>query len=163
MKELLKSMLDLFKAHGVDLDGSTEPEVEEKEEEMVSIEVVYEPDTKDAHEQWMSKSTLIEACDSFNKGLESGVVKSNLFHIQDTELFTVEDTWINKELDVIVKDSGEPIKAGSWLAKVKYHDKDLWQLRKDNIIQGVSIGCKAEVNEETGEITNVTFDWGDTE
>ena len=83
------------------------------EEEMISFEVVYEPLVKDAHGQWMSQDTLIDACDNFNTHLEKGIVKSNLFHLQDTEAFTIEDTWIQKELDVIVEQTGERIKAGN--------------------------------------------------
>ena len=45
--------------------------------------------------------------------LKKGIVKSNLFHLQDTEAFTIEDTWIQKELDVIVEQTGERIKAGN--------------------------------------------------
>ena len=40
------------------------------EEEMISFEVVYEPLVKDAHGQWMSQDTLIDACDNFNTHLE---------------------------------------------------------------------------------------------
>lgn len=129
----------------------------DKQEEMVSYEVVYESDTLDSHGQWMSRETIEKACDDFNKHLKEGIVKSNLFHVADTETFTVEDTWIHKELDVIVKGTEQPIKAGTWIAKVKYHDKDLWELKKANVIGGVSISGKGYVNEETGEITEVTF------
>lgn len=132
--------------------------IKEKEaEEMISYEVVYEPDTKDSHNQWMSKSTLEKACEDFNKHLKEGVVKSNLFHISETDTFTVEDTWIHREFDVLVEQTGEPIKAGTWIAKVKYHDPELWELKKSDIIGGVSIGGRGYVNEETGEITELTF------
>lgn len=129
-----------------------------KDEEMISYEVVYEPDTKDAHGEWMSKTTIEKACENFNKNLEEGNVKSNLFHVQDTELFTVEDTWIQKEFDVVVAGTEQPIKAGTWVAKVQYHDKDLWELKKANVIGGVSIGGMGHLNEETGELTNISFD-----
>lgn len=127
------------------------------EEEMISYEVVYEPDTVDTHGNWASKETLEKACESFNENLGKGIVKSNLFHLQDTESFTVEDTWIHKEFDVIVKDTNEPIKAGSWIAKVQYNDSDLWELKKAGVIGGVSIGCMGEVDQETGEITSLDF------
>ena len=126
-------------------------------EEMVSYEVVYEPDVEDAHGQWMSKATLEKGCEDFNKYLQEGVVKSNLFHLQDTEAFTIVDTFIQKEFDVVVEATGEPIKAGTWVAKLKYNDESLWQLKKSGVIGGVSIGCKGVVNEETGEITDLDF------
>lgn len=132
------------------------------QEEMVSYEVVYEPNTVDAHGQWMSEETLADACENFNKNLKDGVVQPNLFHAQNTELFSIEDSWIQKELDVVVEETGERIKAGTWVCKLKYHSEDLWQLKKAGIVGGVSIGCKGQVNHETGEITNITFD-GDME
>lgn len=159
MKQKIKDIIALFKSIELELPE----DVNETTEEMVSIEVVYEPDTKDAHDQWMSMATVEKACESFNSQLENGGLQSNLFHLTDTDLFTVEKSWIHQELDVTVNDSGELLKAGTWVAKIQYHNEDLWELRKANIIQGVSIGCKANVCEETGEITNVTFDWEDKE
>lgn len=127
-------------------------------EEMISYEVVYEPDTVDSHGHWMSKDTLEKGCSEFNKNLKEGIVKSNLFHLEDTDMFTVEDTWIHKEFDVSVDATGEKIKAGTWISKIQYHDENLWKLKKANVIGGVSIGAKGFLNEETGEITNLKFD-----
>lgn len=128
-----------------------------KDEEMISYEVIFEADVKDAHNQWMSKETLEKGCEDFNKYLKEGVVKSNLFHLQDTESFTIMDTWIQKEFDVTVDGTDQPIKAGTWVAKLQYNDESLWQLKKAGVVGGVSIGCKGNVNEETGEITNLDF------
>ena len=150
-KTLLKSILNLFKDFGY-----KEPEF--VEEQMVSYEVVYEPDTKDAHGEWMSKDTIEKGCENFNSNLTSGIVKANLFHLGETDAFTIEKTWVHQDLDVIVKDTSQPIKAGTWLAKLKFHDKDVWELKKAGIIQGVSIGGKGMVNESTGEITQLSFD-----
>ena len=137
-----------------------EPETLQKEQ-MVSYEVVYEPNTLDAHGQWMSEETLALACENFNKNLQDGIVQPNLFHTQNTELFSIADSWIQKELDVVVEATGESIKAGTWVCKLQYHSTELWDLKKAGIVGGVSIGCKGHVNHDTGEITNVTFD-GDT-
>jgi len=128
------------------------------DEQMISYEIIYEPNTKDAHGEWMSAETVADACDNFNMNLEKGVVKPNLYHLANTDLFSIESTWIQKEFDVKVVDTGELIKAGSWVAKLKYHSKDLWELKKANIVGGVSIGGTGQINKETGEITNVSFD-----
>lgn len=155
-KSLLESISDLIeKAFG---DVSSEEPVEVFDGEMVSYEVIYEPLVKDAHGEWMSNETIEAAMNNFNENLKKGVVKANLFHMKNTDLFTVEDTWIQKEMDVQVVQTGEVIKAGTWVAKIKYNDKALWELKKSNVIGGVSIGGKGYVNPETGEITNVTFD-----
>lgn len=131
---------------------------DEPKEEMVSYEIVYEPDVKDAHGQWMTKETIEKGCENFNKNLEAGIVKSNLYHLAETDLFTIEKSWINQDLDVIVKDSNEPIPAGAWVVKVKYNDENLWALKKAGVIQGVSMGCMGNIDEVTGEITDLTFD-----
>lgn len=148
-KEALK---DLLKSYGI-----LPPDP--PKEEMISYEVVYEPNVKDSHDQWMTSETVEKACEDFNTNLKEGVVKSNLFHIADTDKFTVVDTWIHKELDVIVKGTDQPISAGTWVAKIQYHDADLWELKKSGVIGGVSIGAKGIVNEDTGEITQVTFNY----
>lgn len=129
-----------------------------QQEQMIAIEVVYEPDTPDLHNQWMSVDTLKAACSNFNSNLESGFVKSNLFHAAETELFTITKTWIQPELDVVVEGSNQPVKAGSWLAEIQYHDPVLWEMKKAGELGGVSLGGVGMLNEETGEITELRFD-----
>lgn len=157
-KQFTKALKSLLVQYGI-----IKAKESSNEEQMISYEVVYEPDTLDAHGEWMSKETLTKACEDFNKHLASGDVHANLFHVQDTELFSIEDTWIQKELDVVVPQTGQPIKAGTWVAKLKYNDEDLWNLKKSGVLGGVSIGAKGEINPETGEITNVSFADEETE
>ena len=158
--ELKNKLLEAFSEFLEKAVGSTvqEQQPELVDEEMVSYEVIYEPFTKDAHGEWMSDKTIEKAMENFNKNLEKGIVQPNLFHLKDTEAFTIESTWIQKELDVQVVQTGEVIKAGTWVAKIKYNDADLWQLKKAGIVGGVSIGATGVINQETGEITNVKFD-----
>lgn len=158
--ELKNKLLEAFSEFLEKAVGSVEQEhkTETLDEEMVSYEVIYEPFTKDAHGEWMSDKTIEKAMENFNKNLEKGVVQSNLFHLKDTEAFTIESTWIQKELDVKVIQTDEIIKAGTWVAKIKYNDPQLWELKKSGVIGGVSIGATGVINQETGEITNVKFD-----
>ena len=155
-KSIIDSIVEIIEKAFGDVSGEQQTEI--LKEEMVSYEVVYEPNVKDAHDQWMSEKTIQKACENFNKNLAAGVVQPNLFHLKDTDLFTIEDTWVQKELDVVVEATGEVIPAGAWIAKIKYNDPVLWELKKSGVIGGVSIGCSVVVNSETGEITNVTFD-----
>jgi hypothetical protein len=144
------ALISLLKSYGI---------IKSKDkEEMISYEVVYEPDTKDAHDQWMSVDTVRKACDNFNKNLEAGTVVPNLFHLKETDMFTIEKSWIQEEFDVTVTETGEPIKANTWVVKVKYNDPDLWELKKAGVIQGVSIGARGILDAETGELTDITFD-----
>ena len=158
--ELKNKLLEAFSEFLEKAVGSTVQEQKQEvlDEEMVSYEVIYEPFTKDAHGEWMSDKTIEKAMENFNKNLEKGIVQPNLFHLKDTQTFTIESTWIQKELDVQVVQTGEVIKAGTWVAKIKYNDADLWQLKKAGIVGGVSIGATGVINQETGEITNVKFD-----
>lgn len=142
-------------------DSSQEVKPEVVTEQMISYEIVYEPLVKDAHGEWMSEETLQKACENFNMNLAKGIVQPNLFHLQNTDKFTIEDSWIQKGFDVVVDATGEKVKAGAWVCKIKYHDEDLWTLKKEGVIGGVSIGGKGSIDKETGEITNVTFDGED--
>lgn len=135
----------------------TTPDEVIKSEEMVSYEVVYEPNTKDAHGEWMSTETVAKACEDFNNYLEAGVVQPNLFHELNTDAFTIEKSWIVPEIDMIVEATGEKVKAGTWVAKIKYNNEHLWTLKKAGIVGGVSIGAVGKVNKKTGEITDVSF------
>jgi hypothetical protein len=159
-KDTKKGILEGFSTILEKYFGPSEQEQTQEvvDEEMVSYEVVYEPLIKDAHGEWMSESTIADACINFNKNLEKGIVSPNLFHLKDTDAFTIESTWVQKELDVKVVQTGEVIKAGTWIAKIKYNDESLWNLKKQGIIGGVSIGGRGVVNQKTGEITNVVFD-----
>jgi len=161
--ELKNKLLEAFSEFLEKAVGSTtqEQKPETLDEEMVSYEVIYEPFTKDAHGEWMSDKTIEKAMENFNKNLEKGVVQPNLFHLKDTEAFTIESTWIQKELDVKVIQTDEIIKAGTWVAKIRYNDADLWQLKKSGVVGGVSIGAVGTINQTTGEITNVKFDGED--
>lgn len=126
-------------------------------EQMISYEVIYEPDAKDAHGEWMSAETIVKAKASFDKAHEAGIVKENLFHMISTDSFTIEKTWIQEEIDVVVIGTEQVIKAGTWVAKVKYNDPVLWDLKKSNVVGGLSIQCSGTIDKETGEITNVDF------
>ncbi|AGM12450.1 TPA: hypothetical protein N6V93_002846 [Escherichia coli] len=127
------------------------------QEEMISYEIIYEPDTKDAHGEWMSKDTIKKAKDNWDAAYAAGLVSENLFHLTSTDAFTIEKTWIQEEFDVVVIGTEQVIKAGSWVAKVKYNNPELWEAKKAGIVGGLSIQATGNVDEETGEITNVNF------
>lgn len=112
------------------------------EEEMIAIEVIYEPFKLDAHGQWMSAETISKACDNFNKNLASGNVKPNLFHAMETQKFEILDSWIQK-VDCFVGEQFVP--EGTWIGKIHYLDNKLWELKKSGVIKGVSIGAKGRV------------------
>lgn len=127
-------------------------------EQMISYEIIYEPNTVDAHGEWCSAETLIKAQANYEAAYKAGLAVENLFHLAETNSFTIVKTWIQPEFDVIVKETGELIKAGSWVAKVQYNDPELWELKKAGVVGGLSVQCSAIIDPETNEILEFFFD-----
>lgn len=127
-----------------------------EQEEMISYEVIYEPDTPDVHGEWMSKETLVKAQADFKKAQELGAVTENLYHIFDTDTFKIVDHWIQPEIDVTVAETGQIIKAGTWVAKVQF-TPETWELKKAGIVGGLSLQCGGMLNEDTGELSELDF------
>ncbi|WP_429132484.1 XkdF-like putative serine protease domain-containing protein [Aeromonas dhakensis] len=124
------------------------------EEERISVEVVYVPgeQERDSHGQWMSKATVAAACKDFNDNLHN--ISPNLYHISNTNKFEILKSWVQEEIDVVA--NGQTIPAGTWLVKLRY-SPELWEMKKAGKLQGVSIGCRGVVDQQTGEITDVSF------
>ena len=127
-------------------------------DQQISYEIIYEPYSLDAHGEWASSETLQKAMEDFNKNYSLGTVSENLFHLQSTDSFTILKTYIHPDLDVIVSSTGQEIKAGSWIAVVKYNDPYLWELKKAGIVGGLSVQCSGIIDPDTGEILEFNFD-----
>lgn len=123
-------------------------------EEQITLEVVYEPYKPDAHGEWMSEETIRKACDNFNDNLSKGVVQPNLFHLQDApDQIQILKTYIIDE-EMVFDSRGEQITVseGTWVAEIKYLNKNLWELRKAGVIGGLSIGAKGVVHKPRAEV-----------
>lgn len=131
-------------------------EKQKTEEERISVEVVYVPgeQERDAHGQWMSSQTVQAACEDFNYNLAAGKISANLYHISNTDKFEILKSWVQEEINVVA--NGQTIPAGTWLVKLRY-SPELWELKKAGKLQGVSIGCRGVVDQQTGEISQVSF------
>ena len=129
----------------------------DKQEEMISYEIIYEPDVKDAHGEWMTAETIRKAKESWDQAYAAGIAKENLFHMAQTDAFTIEKTWIQEEFDVFVIESEQIVRAGTWVAKVQYHDPVLWELKKSKVVGGLSIQCSGTLYPETGELADISF------
>ena len=112
------------------------------EEEMVAVEVVYEPNVPDSDGQWMSPETVRKACADFNDKLSTGEVKPNLFHSLNTESFEIQKSWIN-EVDCVIGDQLVP--EGTWICSLKYKSQKLWEMKKAGEVGPVSIGANGAV------------------
>lgn len=124
------------------------------DEQMISVEVVYEPYKADAHGHWMRPETIEAACHNFNDNLAKGNIKPNLYHCKDdsgkivpTEAFEVQKTWIN-QVECQIGDQVVP--EGTWIAKLQWKDPDKWDQRKKGILKGVSLGGMGMVRTTEG-------------
>lgn len=138
------------------------------EEKKETVEVIYKPSTKDedgvflkgekdAHDEWMTEEEIEKAKDNFNENLEKGTVHPNLFHFKNTDKFSIVETWTTKVEGYYGEDK-KLLPKGTWLARIKFEDDDLWEMKKSGELGGLSYGGFANVNPETGEITNLVFD-----
>jgi len=115
-------------------------------EQRRALFVVLEPDTVDLHGDIYSADEVEKACINFNTHCN----KANLFHQVQIETAKIEQSFISPS-DFML-DDGRMIKKGTWLQWFYFpegnSDSDkLWKQVKSGDICGVSIGCRATVEE----------------
>ena len=119
------------------------------EEKRLATFLVLEPQdedytTSDLHGDWYDLDTVEDACHSFNRFCR----KANLFHLVDTTAFEFVESYIT-ESDMIVGE--EPIKKGSWLAKIYVNKSDVgdlvWESIKSGEFNGLSVQCEGFVSD----------------
>lgn len=112
------------------------------DEQMIAVEVVYEPFVPDVHGQWMSSDTVRKACLDFNEKLKEGAVSANLFHSFNTDTFEITKSWIN-EVPCTIGDF--TVSEGTWLCEIQYKSPKLWEMKKSGEVGGVSICANGAV------------------
>jgi len=115
-------------------------------EERRALFVVLEPETVDLHGDIYSAEEVEKACINFNTHCN----KANLFHQVQIETAKIEQSFISPSDFVL--DDGRMIKKGTWLQWWHFPEQDvesekLWKQVKSGDICGVSIGCRATVEE----------------
>ena len=100
--------------------------------------------TSDLHGDWYDLDTVEDACHSFNRFCR----KANLFHLVDTTAFEFVESYIT-EADMVLGE--EPIKKGSWLAKIYVNKSDagdlIWKSIKSGEFNGLSVQCEGFVSD----------------
>lgn len=105
-------------------------------EKQISVEIIAEPYTPDAHGHWYSTQTIEKGKESFDKAWKEGRLHMNLFHqVDDTE---------SKHLELLkhyvvpfdCTVNNEPVKEGSWVAEVKWKNSELWKKRTQPLEDG---------------------------
>ena len=119
------------------------------EEKRLATFLVLEPQdedyiTSDLHGDWYDLDTVEDACHSFNRFCR----KANLFHLVDTTAFEFVESYIT-EADMLIGE--EPIKKGSWLAKIYVNKSDVgdlvWESIKSGEFNGLSVQCEGFVSD----------------
>jgi len=111
------------------------------EEERMALFVVLEPDTVDLHGDTYSEKEVEKACISYNQHCR----KANLYHRVETEDFAIVQSYVSPS--TFTDDQGREIKKGTWLAWTKFENEELWEEVKKGNFQGLSVGCRATVEE----------------
>jgi hypothetical protein len=110
------------------------------EEEMTAVEIMYSyPGETDGHGEGMSKETIMKMVESANKALDEGRLSSGLFHKENRDDIEILKIWVN-EVDCEI--GGTFVPEGSALVKTKFHNPELWQMRKSGELGGLSIGAR---------------------
>lgn len=113
-----------------------------EEEEQIAIEVMYSfPNEPDAHGEYMTSSTIEKMVISANKMLEEGKLSCGLFHQENRDDIEILKVWQNP-CDCMIGETFVP--EGSALMKTKFHNDDLWAMRKAGELKGVSIGARGK-------------------
>lgn len=111
------------------------------DEEKMALFVVLEPEVEDLHGDIYSEKEVEKACISYNQHCR----KANLYHRVETEDFSIVQSFITPVS--FSDDTGREIKKGTWLAWTQFDNEDIWKQVKSGEFQGLSVGCKATVEE----------------
>ena len=114
------------------------------EELMQALFVVLAPEVEDLHGHIYSEEEIRKACHDYN----TNCMVTNLFHISDTDLFDVVESYI-APVDFMI--NGMNIIGGSWLVVVQVKDQELWDGIKSGEINGISISAMAHQTTNLGE------------
>lgn len=149
MKDKAEKLYELLEKF---FGGSKEEEPVTEVTKAVDIEqrralfVVLEPETVDLHGDIYSADEVEKACINFNTHCN----KANLFHQVQIETAKIEQSFIAPSDFTL--DDGRLIKKGTWLQWWYFPEENsesekLWKQVKSGDICGVSIGCRASVEE----------------
>lgn len=157
LPEILKAseMIDMFSSliekffGGSNQDLEPESEITKSldEEERLALFVVLEPQgesyTTDLHGDTYTAAEIEKACNEFSKHCN----KANLFHKVETESAQVVQNFVTPVEFPL--DGGRIIKAGTWLQWWHFPEteqgEEIWKMVKSGEINGVSVGCRASV------------------
>ena len=102
----------------------------------ISVEVVAEPYTPDAHGHWYSQDTVLKGFESADKAWKEKRLHMNLFHAHDDTENTCIELLKHYVVPFDCEVNGQKVKEGTWVAEVKWHDQELWKKRTEVLDDG---------------------------
>ncbi len=119
------------------------PIIKSADEELKQVTyVAMVPDLTDAHGDVTSVDEVRKAKESFNKALMANQKLSNLFHLYETNTFSVIESYL-APCDMVL--NGHFVSKSTWLMTLQVHDDGLWEMVKSGEVVGLSIGALARV------------------
>lgn len=139
LKKALSDVLEpLFKKEVVKIEKAAN-EVERK-----ALFVVLAPDEVDAHGDTYSAKEIEKGMQNFNRHC----MKANLFHQVETQEAEIIQSY-TIPVDMLIE--GTFVKKGTWVQEWYFPETEvgekIWQAVLSGEIDGVSIGCRADVEE----------------
>ena len=110
-------------------------------EQMIEVAPVYiAPMEIDAHNDSITLEETYTMVNNLNKSIANSNLKPNFDHRESTDKFSFIKAWV-AECDCEI--GGHLVPEGQPLLKVKFHDAELWEDRKNGKYTGWSIGAMA--------------------
>lgn len=121
-------------------------------ENRISVEIIAEPYTPDAHGHWYSAETVEKGFLSADKVWREGRFPMNLYHAYDDKdaehVELIKHYLVPFDCEV----NGQPVKEGSWIGEVKWKNETLWKQRTEvredgtTAIAGLSLKGWGKIN-----------------
>ena len=89
----------------------------------------------------MDSETIHKMVDSANEAITKGTLSGGLFHKENSKDIEIVKAWVN-ECPCVIGETEVP--EGQPIVKVKFHNTELWEMRKDGRLKGLSIGGKGK-------------------
>lgn len=105
--------------------------------------VVLRPNIVDLHGDIYDEDTVEKACHDYNEFCRSG----NIQHLIQTELATPVESYIAKS-DFNLGDGR--VVSGDWVMTMKIKDGAIWEMCKDGVFTGFSVGCNGIIEDING-------------
>lgn len=107
-------------------------------EQQISVEIIAEPESPDAHGHWYSKATIEKGFLSADTRWRKGELPMNLCHSYDD----IKGEYVSLVKHYLVpfdcEINGQKVKEGTWCAEVKWHNTELWKKRTTILEDGTT-------------------------